>query len=286
MNYRSLRAEGLVRAGRNGLARAVVCGLAATAIYAGISTKEAAATISYQVYDHPDGALGGDYMMRLDNWDTFTANADGTAVYFSFDPHESYNTARIHGTVQHNQGGGFYSLDATLRSVKFTDGGWGDDWYGDNDRYEVYDDMVDDLLNNSNAESYNYENFTWGLDRIYFRFIDMNLTHLQGPDSFDGEELWDEYPNNHYKKFFIQKNHRTDDDVLAATGWLEHAPDQGRYGTSDFLLVFDEHRWTPPSGTPSVMEPASLALMSVGLFGIGATYHRRFRTNLSRAVKN
>lgn len=286
MIHRSLRAEGLVRAGRRSLARAVVCGIAATAVFVGVSTSEASAAISYQVYDHPDGALGGNYMMRLDHWDTFTANAEGTAVYFTFDPLESDNSARIHGTVKHNQGGGFYTLDATLRSVKLTDGGPGENWYGDNDRYEVYDDMMDDLLNNSNAESYNYENFTWDLDRIYFRFIDVGLTHLQGPDSFDGQELWDEYPNNHSKKFFIQKNHRTDDDVLAGAGWLEHAPDHGRYGTSDFLLTFDEGRWTPPSGTPSVMEPASLALMSVGLFGIGATYHRRFRKGQVRPATN
>jgi len=243
----------------------------------GVTLNDASATVSYQVFDHPDGVLGGDYMMRLDHWDTFTANADGTAVYFTFDPLLSDSTARIHGTVQHNQGGGFYTLDATLRSVKFTDGGPGENWYGSNDRYEIYDDMMDDLLNNSNAESYNYESFTWGLDRIYFRFIDMSLTFLEGPDSFDGDVLWDEYPNNHSKKFFIQKNHRTDGDVLAGAGWLEHAPDHGRYGTSDFLLTFDDHRWTPPPGTPSVMEPASIALMSVGLFGIGATYRRRRR---------
>lgn len=253
-----------------------------------------AAMVVYDVLDHPNGALnngpGQSYMLRLgtstpDNKpNTFTVATPDTGAIFSFDPSISMTEANLTGTIQHNRdssgpiSGDKYSISATFQAVTFTDPDESA-WYGAADTNAVYVDMLSDLLNNSNDTPFNDSHYLTDADRIYFRYIEVTLTPIDGATSYTGPLHWDEYPNIadedlgelHSKQFFIQKNHRTDDDILTAAGWLEPYVG-GEYegverATSDFLFALNQSNTVP--------EPATMWLAGAGLLMI---IHRRRKT--------
>ena len=209
-----------------------------------------ATIIEWQVGDHPGGALADPtYALRLGtdatHPNTFTVETSGAGATFQFDPMGvAINTdqAKLVGTIQHNRdstgpiSGGFYSIDATFTTAKFTDPDAAK-WYDPNPNNMVYDDMLMDLLTMSDDTPLNDTSFLLDADRIYFQLMDMTLIHTGGTNTYTGPLSWDEYPNSpdSDKQFFIQLNHRTSSNVLAAAGWLEVSPDAGPEGrrTSD-----------------------------------------------------
>ena len=244
-----------------------------------------ATIIEWQVGDHPGGALAlPTYALRLGtdatHPNTFTVETSGAGATFQFDPMGvAINTdqAKLVGTIQHNRdstgpiSGGFYSIDATFTTAQFTDPDAAN-WYDPNPNNMVYDDMLMDLLNMSDDTPFNNTSFTTDADRIYFQLIDMTLTHTGGTNTYTGPLSWDEYPNSPDKQFFIQRNHRTSSNVLAAAGWLEVFEDGGRERTSDFLFTL--HR---------VPEPTSLSLLSAGLILMGLWGRRRILTRADKS---
>ena len=223
---------------RWGVTRGVIS-LAATTFCLGLffAPISEATPVTYKVNDHPDGGVAPTtYMLRLNGTDTFSADVTGTDLEFEFDPMSDTGQATLSGIIQHYSGntkdsngspGGFYQIDATFKSVKFTDdtpANSAQRWWGTNDNDKLYDDSLADLFQNSNAVTNNDPTFNVDLDRIYFLTVEMTLTHDTGTDSYSGKTSWDEYPNGGTKPFFIQKNHRMaghGEDVLAAAGWLE-----------------------------------------------------------------
>ncbi len=260
--------------------------LAILFLFAGARPAKAT-IIEWQVGDHPGGALAlPTYALRLgtdaSHPNTFTVETSGAGATFQFDPMGvAINTdqAKLVGTIQHNRdstgpiSGGFYSIDATFTTAQFTDPDAAK-WYDPNPNNMVYDDMLMDLLTMSDDTPLNDTSFLLDADRIYFQMMDMTLTHTSGVNTYTGPLSWDEYPNSPAKQFFIQLNHRTSSNILAAAGWLEVSPDAGPEGrrTSDFLFTL--HR---------VPEPTSVLLLSSGLLLMGLWGRRRILTRADRS---
>ncbi len=248
-----------------------------------LEAPAASAAITYAVNDHPDGGLNcrsapvGSkecYMLRLQNGDTFSADAAGAGVQFSFSP--GATSATISGTVQHYQGGGFYDISADLMAIVLTDGG-ATNWHAPNPSNLTYDDMISDLQDNSDATASNDATFRNDLDRIYFEFVSLELQHAGGPNSYTGPLVWDEFPNDGSKLFFLQVNHRINTGAVAAAGWLEPSTTARRVTPSDFLFVLSDEPLPPPPPPVNIPEPATGGLMLLGVGALAFAAYRRRR---------
>lgn len=261
-----------------------------------LSQPTSAATIYYDVFDHPSGGVADPtYMLRLNDFDTFSANRDRTGVQFYFDPMTNDGVAYMSGVVQHFENnrtgtasdggwGDLYGISATFRAVSFTDGagGSGNPWWGTGGTPSgLYDDALADLLANSDEIADNDPNFVSDLDRIYFALFDFALTPLYGAESYLGDLSWDEYPGSdtspsNNKRFLIQKNHRTNLNVLAAAGWAQPFENGSRVDTpSDFLFIMQRAQ---------IPEPGTLLLMGLGLAGVSVAGRRKARSSPAAAM--
>jgi len=278
--------------------------IAFAAVFMAAASFSTANPVTWEVLNHPDGNFqnpGGEYMMILSSeWcDKCTFSVAGGGVFMSYDVMTDTHQATMSGTVQHvatdgvseNGNGGLYTISATFEmgncspcnTDNLTDGNGagGDPWWGSNvadGTSGLYEDAFQDLLDNSNtpysgggaAASASYSE---DVDRIYFDFVDMTLTHDSGSDSYDGPLVWDEAPTGGPKQFFIQDGWRGADG-LAAAGWLEADSGQGdKYkfdGPSDFLFTLDN--FTTTTGMP---EPATTTLFALGLAAVGFTRRRK-----------
>ncbi len=279
-------------------------GIKATAIvaafYMATAGMASASPVTWEVFNHPDGNFqtpGGEYMMILSSQacDKCTFGVTGGGVFMSYDVDTNTHLATMTGTVQHlatdgvaENNGGVYNISATFEmgncspcnTDNLTDGGAGGPWWGANvadGTSGLYEDAFQDLLDNSNtpysgggaAASANYSE---DVDRIYFDFVDMSLTHDSGSNTYSGPTVWDEAPNGGPKQFFIQDGWRGADG-LAAAGWLD-APNQGDKtkfsGPSDFLFTLNP--FSTPTGMP---EPATTTLFALGLFAAGFSRRRK-----------
>ena len=213
---------------------------AAVALSMAAANGVSADPISYSVLDHPDGTEcgnGGCYVLRLDGAggvNTFSAEAPGTGLTFTFDPAFA-NVAFINGIVSHNQApANRFSLSVALAGVDFTDGA-GPHWYVSD--AGLYDDSLSDLqtFSSGGAQTPNDSvSFSEDYDRINFLSTYLEISLFSGTDSFgpriagldfsdcaSGVYCFDDFPNDATKPFFIQRDYRIDghasfDGALAA----------------------------------------------------------------------
>lgn len=239
----------------------------------------AAGVITYRVLNHPDGnAIGSGetvfsdgYVLRLDfggDQHTFNANTT-TGVFFSFEV--GGTTAKMHGTVMHNESGSdqLWELEALFSGLQL--GTNAPTWY---DSETMYDDIIDDLKDHADfpdtaAEKSIVTDF--GIDRIYFEKVDLILKPLTMEAlDYPGPQEWNEHPDTGQfdddKFFYLQYRWRLWDgqyaayDAVAGAGWLE--PSSGDYkeqniaGSQDFLFILGDRVIAP--------EPGSMLLLLLG----------------------
>ena len=261
-----------------------------------LAVDASAGPIAYRIFNHPNGnqiqgTVDQDgYILRLDhNGQVNTFNGNHTSVFFQWDSDANPVEATITGLITHNESGStsFYDtnddvwqIDATFQKVALTDEAPGTPWYDPHAVNETYNDMFSDLLADANFPDRAVErsdNYSADVARIYWELFNFTLTPLSGSPAYQGPTIWDEFPNNGSKLFFIQYRWRLwggaysgdEFSVLGAAGWAEEADDVGTAGTQDFLFVVD----TVP--TP---EPGSVAGMAaIGILGLLRLYRRRQR---------
>lgn len=230
---------------------------------AGAAGSAQAATI-FQLLNHPDGGRGGDYGLRLDNEEGLQTFNFDAGVYLNIDPVS--DSARIFGTVMHNQSGDFYLIQADIDLLQYTHDGseWRSNTSGD-----LYDGVIEDLIADGDSASaideMDLKDLSTLADRIGFNSVDLALTYMAdgGTDGVTysvGSQTgptfnFVEYPPGFEEEtipFMIVKGFRfpADSDNLTGVGWLTDVPGQ-RTGFQDFIFQVG----------PPIPEPTSFGLM-------------------------
>jgi uncharacterized protein (TIGR03382 family) len=166
-----------------------------------------------------------------------------------------------------------------------TERGTGTPWYSPNDPTKTYDDMVGDLLadsNNPRSSEEQSHQFSDNVARIYFKWDFLQLTPDSGNlglgDSYNGSLTWTETG----PPMFLQYRYRLWDDefdgdafdLLAGAGWLTDGG--STHGSQDYLFVLGKTPLgdKPPSGN-AIPEPVTATLALMGLGALGMNMRRR-----------
>ncbi|GMV94665.1 MAG: hypothetical protein AMXMBFR82_44430 [Candidatus Hydrogenedentota bacterium] len=232
-----------------------------------IAPSAGATLIGFELADHPDGNERPPlYGLRLDDGDS----TNGPVNTFSFEDGSGNSTMSmtidtvtgvmtISGTMRHsnsNTGGNDFSGEIwTLNASMQLLGTWNPAT------------LEDTLLNNPSA-----------IGTLVFDTGSVSLALDSGfsaTEGYMGPTNWTGKANGSGDEFYLQWNHRTNDDVLTGNGWLMPVSGPMNGTSHDFLFTI-----VPGSGTPKtvVPEPATLSLLGLGLASLAVRRVRRKRT--------